>query len=161
MRFSRQENWNGLPFPSPGDLPNPGIEPGSPAMQRPGFSPWVGKIPWRRKWQPTPVFLPGESHGWRSLVGCSPQGRKESDMTERLHFHFSLSCIGEGSDSPLQCSCLEDSMDGGAWWATVHGVTKSWTRLSDFTFFHFGGLRSRMPPSQKKKIILKKHQGRL
>ena len=50
---------------------------------------WVGKIPWRRKWQPTPVFLPGESHGWRSLVGYSPWSRKESDMTERLHFHFS------------------------------------------------------------------------
>ena len=55
---------------------------------RPGFNPWVGKISWRRKWQPTPVLLPGESHGGRSLVGYSPQGRKESDMTERLHFHF-------------------------------------------------------------------------
>ena len=54
--------------------------------RRPGFESWVGKIPWRRKWQPTPVFLPGESHGWRSLVGYSPQARKESDMTERLHF---------------------------------------------------------------------------
>ena len=43
---------------------------------------------WRRKWQPTPVFLPEESHGWRSLVGYTPRGRKESDMTERLHFHF-------------------------------------------------------------------------
>ena len=55
---------------------------------RPGFDPWVGKIPWRRKWQPTPVFLPGESHERRSLVGYSPWGCKESDMTERLHFHF-------------------------------------------------------------------------
>ena len=52
----------------------------------PGFDPWVGKIPWRRKWQPTPVLLPGESHGGRSLVGYSPWGRKESDTTERLHF---------------------------------------------------------------------------
>ena len=58
---------------------------------RPGFDPWVRKIPWRSKWQPTPVFLPGESHGQRSLVGYSPRGCKESDMTERLHFHFSLS----------------------------------------------------------------------
>ena len=58
-----------------------------PAMRRPAFDPWVGKIPWRRKWQPTPVFLPGESHGQRSLVGYSPQGHKESDMTERLHTH--------------------------------------------------------------------------
>ena len=49
---------------------------------RPGFNPWVGKISWRRKWQPTPVFLPGKSHGWRSLVGYSPWGHKESDMTE-------------------------------------------------------------------------------
>ena len=48
----------------------------------PGFNPWVRKIPWRRKWQPTPVFLPGKSHGWRSLVGYSPWGRKESDTTE-------------------------------------------------------------------------------
>ena len=56
--------------------------------RRPGFNPWVRKIPWRRKWQPTPVFLPGESHGRRSLVGYSPWGHKESDTTDRLHFHF-------------------------------------------------------------------------
>ena len=56
--------------------------------RRPRFDPWVEKISWRRKWQPTPVFLPGESRGWRSLVGYSPRGRKESDTTERLHFHF-------------------------------------------------------------------------
>jgi len=49
--------------------------------RRPGFVPWVGKIPWRRKWLPTPVFLPGESHGQRNLVGYSPCGHKESDMT--------------------------------------------------------------------------------
>ena len=55
---------------------------------RPGFDPWVGKIPWRRKWQTTPVPLPGKSHGRRSLVGYSPRGRKELDTTERLHFHF-------------------------------------------------------------------------
>ena len=48
---------------------------------------WVGKIPWRRKWQPTPVFLPGESHRQRSLVGYSPGGRKESDATEHAHVH--------------------------------------------------------------------------
>ena len=55
----------------------------------------------RRRWHPSPVLLPGESHGWRSLVGCSPWGREESFMTERLHFHFSLSCIGEGNGTPL------------------------------------------------------------
>ena len=63
----------------------------------------------------SPVLLPGKSHGWRSLVGCSPWGCEESDMTERLHFHFSLSCIGEGNGNPLQCSCLENPRDGGAW----------------------------------------------
>ena len=66
----------------------------------------------RRQWQPTPVLLPGKSHGRRSLVGCSPWGREESDMTERLHFHFSLSCIGEGNGNPLQCSCLENPREG-------------------------------------------------
>ena len=68
-------------------------------------------------------------HGRRSLVGCSPWGRYESDMTERLHFHFSLSCIGEGNGNPLQCSCLENPRDGGAWWAAIYGVTQSQTRL--------------------------------
>ena len=81
------------------------------------------------QWHPTPVLLLGKSHGRRSLVGCSPWGRKESDMTERLHFHFSLSCIGEGNGNPLQCSCLENPRDGGAWWAAVYGVTQSRTRL--------------------------------
>ena len=84
---------------------------------------------WRRRWHPTPVLLPGKSHGWRSLVGCSPWGREESDTTERLHFHFSLSCIGEGNSNPLQCSCLENPRDGGAWWAAVYGVAQSQTRL--------------------------------
>ena len=83
----------------------------------------------RRQWQPTPVLLPGKSHGQRSLVGCSPWGRSESDTTERLHFHFSLSCIGEGNGNPLQCSFLENPRDGGAWWAAVYGVTQSRTWL--------------------------------
>ena len=83
----------------------------------------------RRQWHPTPVLLPGKSHGWRSLVGCSPWDREESDTTERLHFHFSLACIGEGNGNPLQCSCLENPRDGGAWWAAVYGVAQSRTRL--------------------------------
>ena len=82
-----------------------------------------------KQWQPTPVLLLGKSHGWRNLLGCSPWGREESDTTERLHFHFSLSCIGEGNGNPLQCSCLENPGDGGAWWATVYGVAQSRTRL--------------------------------
>ena len=71
---------------------------------------------------PTPELLPGKSHGRRSLVGCSPWGLEESDMTEPLHFHFSLSCFGEGHGNPLQCSCLENPRDRGAWWAAVYGV---------------------------------------
>ena len=84
---------------------------------------------WRRQWHPTPVLLLGKSYGWRSLVGCSPWGREESNTTERLHFHFSLSCIGEGNGNPLQCSYLGNPRDGGAWWAAVSGVAQSWTRL--------------------------------
>ena len=84
---------------------------------------------WRRQWHATPVLLPGKSHGRRSLVGCSPWGHQESDTTERLHFHFSLSCVREGNGTPLQCSCLENPRDGGAWWAAVYGATQSWTRL--------------------------------
>ena len=75
------------------------------------------------------VLLPGKSHGRRSLVGCSPWGREESDTTKRLHFHFSLSCTGEGNGNPLQCSCLENPRDGGAWWAAIYGVAQSRTRL--------------------------------
>ena len=83
----------------------------------------------RRQWQPTPVLLPAKSHGLRSLVGCSPWGCLKSGMTERLHFHFSLFCTGEGNGNPLQCSCLENPRDGRAWWALVYGVTQSQTRL--------------------------------
>ena len=96
---------------------------------------WATSLPlftflhWRRKWQPTPVFLPRESQGRGSLVGCSPWGRWELDMTQWLHSHFSLTCIGEGNGNPLQCSCLESPRDGGAWWAAVYGVAQSRTRL--------------------------------
>src|SRR5574341_924195 len=77
---------------------------------------------------PTPVLLPGKSHERRSLVGCSPWSRQESDRTKRLHFHFSPSCIGEGNGNPLRCSCLENPRDGGAWWAAVYGVAQSRTQ---------------------------------
>ena len=140
MEFSREEYWSGLPFPSP--------------LQSRGSSrsrdwthvPWVFCIGKQvvlllshlgshsssfrdRQWHPTPVLLPGKSHGWRSLVGCNPWGRWESDTTERLHFHVSLSCIGEGNGNPLQCSCLENPRDEGAWWAAVYGIAQSRTRL--------------------------------
>ena len=70
-----------------------------------------------------------KSHGRRSLVGCSPWGRQELDTTERLHFHFSLSCTGERNGNPLQCSCLENPRDGGASWAAVYGIAQSRTQL--------------------------------
>ena len=89
---------------------------------------------------PTPVLLPGKSHGRRSLIGCSPWGLEELDMTERLHFHFSLSCIGEGDGTPFWYP-----MDRGASWAAVHVVRKSRTELSDFTLtFHFHELEKEM-----------------
>ena len=117
------------------------------------FNSWVGKIHWRRNRLPTPVFLgfPCGLAGKESAcnvwdlgsipgLGKSPgEGKvyplqysshlKGSHKTEWLHFHFSLSCIGEGSSNPLQCSCLENPRDRGAWWAAVSGVAQSWTRL--------------------------------
>ena len=76
--------------------------------RRPGFDPWVRKFPWRRKWQPTPVFLPGKSHGWRSLVGYSPWGRKELDTTERLHL---LTYCIERSIFISSPGCTQTSLD--------------------------------------------------
>ena len=69
----------------------------------------------------------GVGDGQGGLACYSPWGRKESDTTERLHFHFSLSCIGEGNGTPLQCSFLENPRDGGAWWAAIYGVAQSQT----------------------------------
>ena len=88
---------------------------------------------WRRQWHPTPVLLPGKSHGQRSLVGCSPGGRWELNRAQWLHFHFSLSYIGEGNGNPLQCSCLENPREGGAWWAAIYGVAESQTRLKQLS----------------------------
>ena len=79
--------------------------------------------------KPSSVLLPGKFHGRRSLVGYSPWGHKELDRTELLYFQFSLSCIGKGNGNPLQCSCLENPRDRGAWWAVVYGVAQDWTRL--------------------------------
>ena len=100
---------------------------------RPGFDPWIGKNPWRRAWQPTSVLLPGKSHGWRSLVGCSPWVRWESDMTEQLHIHFSLSCIGEENGNSLQYSCLEIPWmeePGGLLSMGSHRVGHDWRDLA-------------------------------
>ena len=113
QRYTREEKGYGCPAP----------------VRRSTVKRWLSHLSRRRQWQPTPLLLPGKSHGQRSLEGCSPWGCEESDTTERLHFHFSLSCTGEGKGNPLQCSCLENSSNGGAWWAAVYGVTQSWTRL--------------------------------
>ena len=72
--------------------------------------------------------LASKNHGRKSLVGCSPWDREESDVTEWLPFHSSLSCIGEGNGNPFQCSCLENPTDGGAWWAAICGAAQSQTR---------------------------------
>ena len=77
--------------------------------------------------------MPGKPHGRRSLVGCSSWGHEELDTAEQLHFHFSFSCIGEGNGNPLQCSCLENPRDGGAWCAAVYGVAQSRTRQKRFS----------------------------
>ena len=114
---------------------------------------------WRRQWHPIPVLWPGKSHGQRSLVGCSPWGRWESDTTKRLHFPFSLSCIGEGNGNPLQCSCLENPRDGGAWWAAVYGVAQSRTWLkrlssSSSNFFqHYEKLMTYLNGTKQSNII--------
>ena len=112
-----------------GQHPPTGVSPKGISAGLPGPYVTIGKLFSLRQWQPTPVLLPGKSHGQRSLEGCTPGGRKESDTTERLHFHFSLSCTGKGNGNPLQCSCLENPRDGGAWWAAVCGVAQSRTQL--------------------------------
>ena len=123
MGFSRQGYWCGLPCPPPADISDPGTKPvslESPTLAGVFFTTSA-------TWHLTAVLLPGKPHGRRSLVGCSPWGRKESDTTERLHFHFSLSCIGEGNGNPLQCCCLENPRDRGSWWAAVYGVAQGRT----------------------------------
>ena len=85
-------------------------------MSEKAMAPHASTLAWKIPWT-------------EELVGCGPWGREESDTTERLPFHFSLSCIGEGNGNPLQCSCLENPGDGGAWWAAVYGVAQSRIRL--------------------------------
>ena len=85
------------------------------------------------QWHPTPALLPGKSHGRRSLEGCSPWGRWGSDMAEWLHFHFSLSCTGEGNGNPLQCSCQENpgtGKPGGLPSMGLHRVGHYWSDLA-------------------------------
>ena len=85
-------------------------------------SPLAWKIPWAEE--------PG---------GLQSMGSWESDTTERLHFHFSLSCIGGGNGNPLQCSCLENPRDGGAWWAAIYRVAQRRTQLKRLSSSSRGG----------------------
>ena len=124
-------------------IPCPGAK-ASPFCKKPWFFLLEDSMRnWRRQWQPTPVLLPGNSRGRRSLVVCSPRGCEESDTTERRRFHFSLSCTGEGNSNPLQCSCLENPRDGGAWWAAVSGVAQSRTRLKRLSSSSSSSMRHR------------------
>ena len=80
------------------------------------MAPHASTLAWEIPWMEEPGRL-------------QSMGSLELDTTERLHFHFSLSCIGEGNGNPLQCSCLENPRDGGAWWVAIYGVIQSWTQL--------------------------------
>ena len=80
---------------------------------------------WRRQCTPLQYSCLENPMDRGALEGCSPWGRSGLDTTERLYFHFSLSCIGEGNGNPLQCSCLENPRDRGAWWAAISGRTES------------------------------------
>ena len=87
-------SWLGFPDGASGKEPDCQCR----RHKRYGFDPWVGKMPWRRKWQPSAVFFPGESHGQRSLKGYNPQGRQELDTTEATeHAHTLLFCKGDGT----------------------------------------------------------------
>ena len=104
------------------------------------MAPHSSTLAWKIPWTEEPGRLQDP---------CSPWGRKESDMTERLHFHFSLSCIGGGNGNPLQCSCLENPRDGGAWWAAVYGVAQSRTRLKRLSSSSSSKLKSRDITAEK------------
>ena len=148
MEFSRQEYWSGLPFPSPGDLSDPGIKPRSPTLQADASGPITSWHINGEKMETVTDFI--------FLVSkITADGDCSHEIKRRLLFGFpggsevkASACnvgdlgsnpgsgrsLGEENGNPLQYSCLENPMDGGAWWATVHGVAKSRTQLSDFTF---------------------------
>ena len=135
MGFSRQEYWSGLPFPSPGDLPNPGVEPGSPTLQADTLP---SEPPGKSCSIPGSGRPPGEGIGYPLQYSwASPCGSAGRESTRNAGDLGSIPGLGrspgEGNGNPLQYPCLENPMDGGAWWATVHGVAESRTQLSDFT----------------------------
>ena len=95
-----------------------------PAMGRPRFHPWVGKIPWRREWPPTPVFLPGEFHGQKSLVGYSPRGHKELDTTESLTFSLSTKTFKEFFFFFLKKTLLRLGQVKGWWYMNISFISR-------------------------------------
>ena len=101
------------------------------------MAPHSSPLPWKIPWMEEPGRL-------------QSMGSLESDTTEQLHFHFPLSCIGEGNGNPLQCSCLENPRDGRAWWAAVSGVAQSRTRLKWLSSIHMSppSWNSLPPPTQ-------------
>ena len=133
MGFSRQEHWSGVPLPFYINISIQRLTESKCSVNVKNWYIESSQFFWRRQWHPTPVLLLGKSHAQGSLVGCSPWGREESDTTERLHFHFSLSCTGEGNGNPLQGSCLENPRDGGAWWAAIYGVAQNRTSLKQLS----------------------------
>ena len=158
MEFSRQEYWSGLPFPSPGELSDPGVEPRSPDLLADTLPP-AGKPSWihksynfymSEKCSASVILLKnpfyksifkkywGQTVQWRIKLSLGFPGGSEVKVSACNAGNLgsipgSGRSPGEGNGKPLQYSCLENPMDGGAWWATVHGVARSRTRLSDFT----------------------------
>ena len=156
MGFSRPEYWSGLPFPSPGDLPTQGSNPGLPHCRQMLYplshqGNLIGNTPVQYKklikFLSDPLLsfsmastliqtiISGEWPDWSSHINFCPLPNlySASNTTERLHFDFSLSYIGEGNGNPLQCSCLKNPRDGGAGWAAVYGVAQSRARLKQLS----------------------------
>ena len=113
------------------------------------FLSWIIIIHWRRKWQPTPrscLGNPTDRGAWQATDHTVAKSRTRLSYWACIIIWYLLRLTyGEGNGTPLQYFCLDNPMDGGAWWAAVHGITESWTRLSDFTFtFHFHALEKEM-----------------
>ena len=132
-------------------LPSNKITSNTPCLQcrRPGFNLWVGKSSWRRKWQPTPVFLPGKSHGQRSLMSYSSWGRKESDTTEWLHFQFQCMFV-------QSIPTLYYPMDYSPPSSSVHGMFQA--RIQEWVAISFSR-GSFWPKDQPKSLVSPKSAG--
>ena len=107
------------------------------------MAPHSSTLAWKIPWT--------DRGAWRAAVHGVAKGRTQlSDFTFTFHFHFSLSCIGEGNGNPLQCSCLENPRDRGAWWAAVYGVAQSWTQLKRLSSSSSQYIHSQYTPTKLK-----------